>query len=213
MKTKSKPATTLMVSVALAASLCVFPPSATANIEHARDTVVETLDQVYSEFQLAVSSNANLELAALDIMRRDLLPRLDVRKFMKLILARHWRSASQEQRDQFTEVLTEFLLRSFAVALVGENESISDYYESIEVLPAIKGRKDGRAMVVVHVRGEQRTTEVAFQMNFTDEGWKVYDVVFEGVSFAINYRAILNSEIGKHGLDEVTRSLFEKLSR
>ena len=51
-------------------------------------------------------------------------------------------------------------------------------------------------------------------MTSEDEGaWKVYDVVFEGVSFAINYRTILNSEIKKVGIDEVTTNLSEKLTR
>ena len=203
----------LAASAALAASLYVVPTSATANIEHARDTVVETLDQLHSEIQIAMSNDADLELAAVEIMRRDLLPRLDLQRFMKLILAKHWRSASHEQRNAFTAVLTEFLMRSFAVAIVGERENISQYFERIEVLPARKGRKDGRAVVVMKMHGDQRTTEIIFKMNFTDEGWKVYDVVFEGVSFAINYRAILNSEIGKHGLDEVTLNLTEKLTQ
>ncbi len=208
----TKSPVTLSKATLIAVLMFVLAPSANASIDNARETVVITLDQLYSKFQSITQTEADLQLAAIDIMRQDLLPRLDVQRFMKLILAKHWRKASREQRDAFSDVLQEFLLRSFAAALVGMQDKAAEYYDRIEVLPAKKGRKEGRAIVDAQIRHDQRTTVVSFRMNFTDEGWKVYDVIFEGVSFAINYRAILNSEIGKHGIDEVTRNLTDKLA-
>ncbi len=196
-----------------AIALVAHGPSAQANLEDASQTIEDTLHNLYQQFAAESANSDDVQAAAIEIMRRDLLPHLDSDRFMKLILARHWRTASAEQRAAFAEVLTEFLLRSFAVALIGVQDDVGEIYERIEVLPAKAGRKEGRAIVDLRVRGDERTTELTFRMNSTDQGWKVYDVVFEGVSFAINYRAILNSEIGKHGIDEVTRTLDTRLSK
>ncbi len=194
-------------------ALCLFFAAipASADIDEARTTVVNTLDTLYADFETAVNSGANLDDEVIEILRKELLPRLDVDRFLKLILARHWKKASAQQRTAFSEILTEFLLKSFSIALVGNEEKVMDMYQKIEVLPAKKDRKEDRASVVMRINLERGDTDIVFKMNDTSDGWKVYDIVFEGVSFAINYRAILNSEIGKHGIDEVTRTLGDKL--
>ena len=190
------------------------PNSAQANIGEAQSTVSETIKVIYDRIIQDAATGANFDSVATNAVREELLPKLHIEKFSKLILAAHWKKSTPEQREEFTRILTEFLVRSFVKALVANRDKIDIYLESITISKAVPGNREGRAVVsmLVNFPGS-REIQIDFRMTSEDEGaWKLYDVVFEGVSFAINYRSILNSEIKKVGIDEVTANLSEKLS-
>lgn len=188
---------------------------AEADIDSARVTVSETIHVIYEEIIANSGDSETLRAVAFDVVHRELLPRLHVEKFSKLILAAHWKKATAQQRSEFTRILTQFLLRTFVTAIVSNEEKLDIYLDSIKIKGARPGNREGRAVVpmVVKYPGSSEVT-IDFRMTNEDgDGWKVYDVVFEGVSFAINYRTILNSEIKKSGIDAVTASLADKLTK
>ena len=206
-----------IAAFAVVIAILVFeaPNPAQANISEAQSTVSETIKVIYDRIIQDAASEANFDSVATDVVREELLPKLHIEKFSKLILAAHWKKSTPEQREEFTRILTEFLVRSFVKAIVANRDKIDIYLESITISKAVAGNREGRAVVsmLVNFPGS-REIEIDFRMTSEDEGaWKVYDVVFEGVSFAINYRTILNSEIKKVGIDEVTTNLSEKLTR
>jgi ABC-type transporter MlaC component len=47
----------------------------------------------------------------------------------------------------------------------------------------------------------------------TVNGWKVYDVAVTGISLVATFRATVNSEIKRYGLDGLIARLIEKNSR
>ncbi len=188
---------------------------AEANIESARVTVSETIHVIYGQIVASSSDSEALKAVATDVVRRELLPKLHVDKFSKLILAAHWKRATAQQRTEFTRILTQFLLRTFVTAIVSNQDKLDTYLDSITIRQAKPGNREGRAVVPMVVK-YPGSNEVKIDFRMTNEdgdGWKVYDVVFEGVSFAINYRTILNSEIKKSGIDAVTANLAEKLTK
>ena len=187
---------------------------AEANIDGAKVTVSETIHVIYEEIISKSGDSEILKAVATDAVNRELLPRLHVEKFSKLILAAHWRKSSEQQRSEFTRILTQFLLRTFVTSIVSNRDKLDTYLESITIKDAKPGNNEGRAIVpmVVKYPGSD-AVKIDFRMTNEDgDGWKVYDIVFQGVSFAINYRAILNSEIKKSGIDAVTANLSEKLT-
>lgn len=186
-----------------------------ANVDGARVTVSETIHVIYGEIVANSGDSEALKAVATDVVHRELLPKLHVDKFSKLILAAHWKKASAEQRSEFTRILTQFLLRTFVTAIVSNQDKLDTYLDSITIKQAKQGNREGRAVVPMAVK-YPGSNEVKIDFRMTNEdgdGWKVYDVVFEGVSFAINYRTILNSEIKKSGMDAVTANLAEKLTK
>src|SRR5690606_7432662 len=54
---------------------------------------------------------------AQEIVRKELLPHIDVDYISRLVLGPHWRSASEEQRTRFQEAFQSFLLNSYAQGL------------------------------------------------------------------------------------------------
>lgn len=140
---------------------------------------------------------------AQEIVRRELLPHIDVEYISRLVLGSHWRSASDEQREQFKEAFQAFLLNSYAQGLAEFTE------DRLKVLP-IRGEPDARRTIVQTevTRGNGQSVPVAYTLRWTEGGWRLYDVIIEGISYVRNYRTDFNSEIEQKGLD----ALIERLA-
>ena len=132
------------------------------------------------------------------IIDQTLSPYFQKRYAGRLVLNQHWKSASNNQRQRFTEGLYQSLVRSYALTLL--NFDISQ----INVLthsPITNETKKITVKSEVMYKGE------LIPMNFSfgkfKEGWRFYDVKIEGVSYIKNYRNQFNAEITANGIDAV----------
>jgi phospholipid transport system substrate-binding protein len=133
-----------------------------------------------------------------------LAPHFDKDYTARLVLGLHWRSATPEQRQQFAAALYERLLRTYAGA-------VADWTpDRFKLLPL---RADPAALqVTVHTQVTSTRGEIVpvdFRLHQTDEGWKVYDVTVDGVSYVRIYHDDTDTEIARKGLDGVIERLFK----
>ena len=64
-----------------------------------------------------------------------------------------------------------------------------------------------------HVSGATRkAVPIDYDMEKTPEGWKVYDVVVEGVSLVTNYRSTFAQQVSQGGIDGLVKFLAQKNS-
>lgn len=139
----------------------------------------------------------------LQVIESEVLPLLDVEGMARLILARHWRDASPEQRQRFTKAFRNTLLNAYGVRL-------ADYLDRQVVMVPRRSRQDDRMAVVateIEVGRGQPNIVVNYRLRPVDGQWKVFDVEAEGLSFIANFRNSFNTEIGRLGLD----GLIERL--
>ena len=125
-------------------------------------------------------------------------PRLDQAYVGQLVLAKHWRSTTPDQRERFTEAFKGFMIRTYSNALLEFSST------QIQILPYRPGSRDDRATVrtrVTLIEGE--VAPVNYSLRLTDDGWKIWDVIIEGISYIKNYRSDFNVEIRQKGLDAV----------
>jgi phospholipid transport system substrate-binding protein len=47
-------------------------------------------------------------------------------------------------------------------------------------------------------------------MHKTDKGWKIYDIVVEGVSLVLTYRSEFDAVVKQEGIDALIRRLAQK---
>ncbi len=94
------------------------------------------------------------------------------------------------------------MVRQYATGLLEFNS------DRLNVLP-YKGEADAkRATVRTEVYLDDGTeVPVKYSMRLTDEGWKVYDVTIENISYIKNFRTQLGAEIQSKGLDAVIARL------
>ena len=136
-----------------------------------------------------------------------LLPYFDTRYSGRLVLGKHWKGVTEEQRSEFIDAFYRFLLQSYAKGLLEFDQ------EKIEFLP-FQGEADGKRVVVkTQMRLDDGSiVPVNYSMRRSEPGWKVYDVRIEGVSYIQNYRNQFNAEISENGVNSVIARLRAEVS-
>ena len=136
------------------------------------------------------------------LVERVLLPNFDVDYAARLVLGKHWRSATPEQRKRFIDAFYGSLIANYGDAMV---EFTGD---RIRVLPSTVPADATSAVVRTEVkRGNGSKVPVNYSLRKTEAGWKAWDVVIEGISYVKSFREDFGSEIDQKGLDAVIQRL------
>jgi phospholipid transport system substrate-binding protein len=131
-----------------------------------------------------------------------LMPRFDRRFAAQVVLAKNWRTASEEQQARFIEAFYRALLRKYSDGILEFDPS------KITVLPyrgdMTKKRTRVRSTVALD---DGSKVSVDYELVKRNAGWLVFNVVIEGVSYVLNFRAELESEIRASSLEAVIERL------
>ena len=131
-----------------------------------------------------------------------LLPHFDTQYSARLVLGKHWRTATPEQRQKFVDAFYQSLLENYGAALV---EFTAD---RMVVLPFKGDASADRATVRTEVKRSDGTrVPVNYSMRKTEQGWKAWDVTIEGISYVKNFRDDFGAEIDQKGIEAVIRRL------
>jgi phospholipid transport system substrate-binding protein len=131
-----------------------------------------------------------------------LLPRFDRQFAAGAVLGKHWRTASDEQKDRFVAAFYSALVHRYADGILEFDT------DRVEILP-YKGDASKRTTVVktrVKLDGGTKIP-VHYTLVNREDQWRMFDVKIEGVSYVRNYRAELESEIRSSSLDRVIQRL------
>ncbi|MEM6511829.1 MAG: ABC transporter substrate-binding protein [Pseudomonadota bacterium] len=184
-----------MIAVLLFAAATTAQASPNAVIEQAVSELATRLDGRKEE--LAADRDA-LYAVINDI----LLPRFDRQLAAQLVLARHWRTASEEQQTRFIDAFYNNMLHRYADGVL---EFDSD---KIEVLTFRGDDSKRRTQVKTIVQlGDGTKVPVNYDLVRRGDDWKMFNVTIEGVSYIRNFRAEVDSEIRSSSLDAVIERL------
>ncbi len=137
-----------------------------------------------------------------EVIGTKLVPLFDIRYSGYLVLGDHWKTADEEQRDRFVEAFSTFLIQSYAKGLLEFNQ------EELALFPETYSKDKKKAEVKTELKLANGTkVPVNYRLRNSKEGWRIYDVRIEGVSYIQNYRSQFNAEINALGLDAVITRL------
>ena len=188
--------------IVLAVAMMTFG-AADVLAEDSPNAVIESSVALFAE-QLA---GRREELAAnrdelYKIVDAILLPRFDSRFAAQVVLAKHWRTATEEQQTRFIEAFYRALLRKYSDGILEFDPDM------VTVLPyrgdATQKRTKVRSTVALE---DGSKVSVDYDLVKRKSGWLVFNVVIEGVSYVRNFRAELDSEIRSSSLDAVIARL------
>jgi phospholipid transport system substrate-binding protein len=159
--------------------------------------ILEVLDSRRAEF------TESPELLT-DVVRKYLLPMIDLEYSARLILGRSGRGISTEQLQVFSEAMSEVLIQRYSENLL---EFSCD--ELMQVMP-MKGKNTDK---LTRVRTRIRLTRggfvpVDFAFHKTVEGWRTFDVTVEGISYVITFRNQISPRVQAEGIDKVTADII-----
>ncbi len=168
--------------------------------ELVNQTATELADRVeHDRAQLAADQQALFAL-----VDEVLLPVFDTQYAGRQVLGRHGRKATPAQRQEFIDAFYYFLLRSYSENVLKFRK------DQVRVLPpsSKQFRNQQRTAVRTQMKLDDETTlAVDYSLRNTPEGWRIFDVRIEGVSYVQTYRSQFDAEISSNGLDAVIERL------
>ncbi|MGB5487280.1 MAG: ABC transporter substrate-binding protein [Lysobacterales bacterium] len=138
-----------------------------------------------------------------DLVRRDLMPLLDVNYSARLILGRAGRGLEKEKIEEFATSMSNLLVDRYSKGLLQFSSKIK-----LQVLPQRGELNEKLTRVKTRVSlpdGGEAPIDYAFRK--TPEGWKAFDVVVEGISYVTTYRNQIMPEVQANGIDSVIERL------
>jgi len=191
----------LIVAVAVAGVVvAVAPVRAGAPLEQLRlqvDRVLKLLDDP----ELKKESKAKDRRVAVRKIANEIF---DFNETAKRSLGRHWLARTPAERDEFVQVFTDLLERSYIsrVELYG-GEKIQYVGDTIEDGEQAKVQ----TKLVTKGGGE---IPIEYRMHKKADRWLVYDVIIEGVSLVSNYRTQFNKIIQTSSFQELVKKMKSK---
>jgi len=139
----------------------------------------------------------------INIIDEVFLPHFDIDYASILVLGRHAREASPDQRERFAKAFYNSITHRYAEGLLNYSRG------RVKVLPFNGDLNDKRTVVrtqVVLDDGKLVSIDYAFRKSRSGD-WKAYDVIIEGISYVTNYRNQVDAEIQKVGIDQLIKNL------
>lgn len=182
--------------------LVTFLISLTAQAESPNTVIEEAAMLLDQAIEGRLDEFAKDKEALYALIDEILLPRFDRRYAAQLVLSRHWRTASEEDRERFINAFYNHLLHMYAEAVLEFDLA------NLDVLPFRGDESKKRTTVKTIVVLEDGTrVPVNYGMVKRETGWLMFDVTIEGISYIRNFKAEVNAEIQAEGLDGVIKRL------
>lgn len=197
--------------------LCFTPVAAWADPtagSGAADLIQRTINEAVSAVILEREAIKKDPAVAYRVIERTLSPHVDFQVVARLVLGRDWQTATPDQRARFTFAFRETLLRSLATALSEHIDLIAHRLQEERQLLAVKPQplavKGKRVVVRSELLTDAKPVAIDYRLYASNDGWKLYDVMIENISFITNYRAEYGSLVRRDGLEQVIRQLEAK---
>jgi phospholipid transport system substrate-binding protein len=193
---------------AFAGSAPVIPPGPDYSMMGPEAVVKSTADRMFT----ALDQNRAALKADPDkvtpLVEQILLPNFDVDYATRLVLAQNWRLATPDQQVRFQKAFIAFLTRTYGKAIVGFER------DRLKFLP-MRGPVDPkRTFVQTEIaRSGGAPTPVDYVLRQTPQGWKVFDLVIEGISYVRNYRQSFADEIEQQGRGDAAKGIEAVIAR
>jgi phospholipid transport system substrate-binding protein len=182
-----------------------LPPFAVAGDSSPVDVVRETTSRIQTAIRENKADIDRDEGRLYSLISDIVLPHFDFRRMSMWTLGHYWRSATSEQRKRFVAEFRQLLVHTYGHTLI-------DYRDAkIRYRPVLAAPNAQRVYVRCEVeQADGNPVQLAYAMYRTADGWKIYDVMVEGISLVTNYRSSFAAIIQQQGMDGLIRRLAEK---
>jgi phospholipid transport system substrate-binding protein len=169
------------------------------------DKVHQTVDNV-----LTIVNNKALQPQERHTqIRQAVLQRFGFEEMAQRSMGQHWRTLTPQQRQEFVELFTDLLARSYVTR-------IANYKAGPQGVRYPKEDISGdQAIVHTEITSgrDPRPTMVDYHLLHKDGDWKAYDIVIEGVSLVNNYRTQFNTIMLKDSYTGLVKQMRTKLAQ
>lgn len=182
------------------AIFALFQGSALAGTATAEKQLKTAIDEV-----LAVANRTAGAASLADNLTPVLQKHLSFAAMTRRAIGPGWRQFSNDEQAKAIQLFTTLVIRTYSSKITpGE-------HPAIQFKPATTPAP-GRVDVPTMLRYKGSNYDVTYRMEQA-EGWRVTDVVIEGVSLIANYRAQLDAQFKSGGANSVINALTQSVNR
>ena len=139
-----------------------------------------------------------------DKMNSTVMPKLDIKLMSKIILGKKiWTNLSTTQKDDFVEAFQYRMTSTYMKSITAFDG------EKVVFLPYEPGKRENIAYVKSKYLIPGGDIAVDYRLIKKSDEWKVYDIIFDGISLMKNYRADFREHVSQSGIDSLITSLRE----
>ena len=130
----------------------------------------------------------------------------DVRLVGRLVLGQQWRRLSEAQRQEYLGLFRDYVLAGL-VRRLGGTKGV----ERVEVTGSrLVGNEDSMVSTRINLGNEGSPHNVEWRVRQGDAGYRIIDVVAEGVSLAVTTRNEFGAIVSQRGMDGLLAQLRER---
>lgn len=132
-------------------------------------------------------------------VQRYFLPNVDVNGMSRSVLGRQaWEKASAAERQAFTQVFTELVIRTYS-------NPLAEYTDETVKFSPLPAPTDGRFARVnsVIIRSSGQRIPLSYSLVAKNNGWKIYDLSVEGVSLLQSFRSQFGQILQNSSMQEL----------
>ena len=169
----------------------------------------ELVKKITDDVMAAIKSDKDLAAGdrqkAVKLAEAKILPHVDFEEATRLAVGRGWSQASPEQKKRLVSEFRNMLVRTYSNA-------ISAYEgQTMKVLPSrVKPGESDATVRNQFIRPGGKPVLIDYSMKKGDKGWKIYDIVVEGVSLVLTYRSEFDAIVKQDGVDGLVKRLAQK---
>ena len=180
----------------------------TTSIAFSSDTPDGFLKDSVEEISLLVSQYKDKfetdEEFLRDKMNSTVMPKLDIKLMSKIVLGKKiWTNLSESQKGDFVEAFKYRMTSTYMKSITAFDG------EKVVFLPYEPGKRENVAHVKSRYLIPGGDISVDYRLIKKSDEWKVYDIIFDGISLMKNYRADFREHVSQSGIDSLITSLMK----
>lgn len=187
---------------------CLFllgTTGAHANAMEPGELIRTTSEELLREFSANRATYEADRNSLYEMVNKIAIPHFDFDRMTKIVLGRHYKNATPEQRETFSFEFKTLLVRTYSQALFQYSN------EKIKYIPAVPFRDDVMVREEIDV-GAAVPVRLEYFLGKKDGDWKVFDVRIDGISLVTTFRKSYNITISRKGLPVLIADLQKKNS-
>lgn len=153
---------------------------------------------------IGIAAKAKSNAALAEDLRPVLSKAISFEAMTRRAIGPGWRQFSGEQQKKATGLFTTLVIRSYSGKFTIGEQPVVKYKTATEPSP-------GRVEIPTTLLYKGSDYNVTYRLEGA-EGWRITDVVVEGVSFIANYRTQFDAQFKKGGADAVLNSLSQTVA-
>lgn len=154
---------------------------------------------------LEIADHATNNTALASALRPVLTKYISFEAMTRRAVGPGWKQFSGDQQKKATQLFTTLIIRSYSSKFTPGERPVIKYKAATSPAP-------GRVEVPTTLLYQGSQYNVIYRME-SGEGWKITDVVIEGVSMIANYRGQFDAEYKKGGAEAVVAALSQSVGQ